>query len=290
MSSRVNARLNRSFDQTFPERKSRGADLPCIPSLQILAATRAWSSVDTLVCASTLALATAAVIAYGVRAPSSQLFGSSVFHGDSSRRSLALTFDDGPSPGTSRLLDLLDHYQVPATFFQCGANVQRHPSIARDVLAAGHEIGNHTFSHARLCPRLGWKLNLLSGEAIYQEFAITQQVIKDATGFRPRHLRAPYGLRWFGIAEAQRRLDLLGVMWTVIGHDWEWPSARIADLILKRSSPGGILCLHDGRDIRANPDISETIAAVRSFVPILKEQGYTFETVTNILTSVPLHH
>jgi peptidoglycan-N-acetylglucosamine deacetylase len=62
------------------------------------------------------------------------------------------------------------------------------------------------------------------------------------------------------------------------------PSARIVDLILARSSPAGILCLHDGRDIRTNPDITETIAAVRSFVPILKDQGYIFETVTDILT------
>jgi peptidoglycan/xylan/chitin deacetylase (PgdA/CDA1 family) len=248
--------------------------------------TQPWPSVSTLACASALSLgATVAAIAYAVRAPSSQCFGSSVFHGDRSRRSLALTFDDGPSPSTSRLLDLLDHYQVPATFFQCGANVVRHPEIARDVVAAGHEIGNHTFSHRRLCPRLGWKLNLLSREDIYQEFATTQQVIEDTTGVRPRHLRAPYGLRWFGVDQTQRRLNLLGVMWTVIGHDWEWTSASIVDLILARSSPAGILCLHDGRDIRVNPDITETIAAVRSFVPILKDQGYIFETVTDILSA-----
>jgi peptidoglycan-N-acetylglucosamine deacetylase len=73
-------------------------------------------------------------------------------------------------------------------------------------------------------------------------------------------------------------------MWTVISHDWEWPSASIVDLILARSSPACIHCLHDGRDIRANPDITETIAAVRSFVPILNDQGYIFETVTDILT------
>ncbi len=248
------------------------------------AAKDGWAAAGVVAGASALALAaTVGVLAYGVRAPAAQLFGRSLFHGDRSRRAMALTFDDGPSPGTLRLLELLDHLQVRATFFQCGANVERHPEIARAVQAGGHEIGNHTFSHARLCPRLGWQPNLLSREDIYREFAATQRVIQATTGVRPRYLRAPYGLRWFGVEEAQRRLELLGVMWTVIGRDWEWPAARVAELVLRRASPGGIACLHDGRDVQRDPDISDTLEAVARIVPVLKDQGYRFETVSDLL-------
>ena len=223
---------------------------------------------------------------YAVKAPSSQVFGRSVFKGSSNRRSIALTFDDGPSPGTLHLLDYFAQQGVRATFFQCGANVQRHPEIARAVQRAGHEIGNHTFSHPRLCPRLGWQLNVRSRQNVFDEFAQTQHVLH-GLGIGPVLLRAPYGLRWFGMRQAQRQLGLLGVMWTVIGHDWEWEPEAVADLVLAKAAPGGIVCLHDGRDTRPNPNIDTTIAAVKRIVPALQRQGYTFETVSELLQPRP---
>ena len=227
--------------------------------------------------------ATAAVLWHGTASRSSQLFGRSIYRGDSKQRAIALTFDDGPSESTPALLDLLAEYRVPATFFQCGLNVQRHPEIARRVLREGHEIGNHTFSHIRICPRIGWKLNLRSPQNIFDEIARTQQIITAETGHIPRLFRAPYGFRWFGLAPALRRLNLLGVMWTVLGRDWELSARQIADLVLAKATPGGILCLHDGRDIRPNPDLSEMITALRVILPSLLEQGYRFETVSNLI-------
>lgn len=220
---------------------------------------------------------------YGVHGRSAQVFGPSVSRGSGRRRSIALTFDDGPSEGSLRLIEYLHAEGIQATFFQCGMNVLRHADIAQSIRDAGHEIGNHTFSHARLCPRLGWKLNLLSPETIYQEFARTQDILDSEVGVRPVLLRAPYGMRWFGMRAAQRRLGLLGVMWTVIGYDWAWPADQIADRVLKKATPGGIVCLHDGRDIRPDPDIRETLAAVRRIVPALRDQGYRFETVSDLL-------
>ena len=196
---------------------------------------------------------------------------------------MALTFDDGPSPGTLELLDYFAQQGIKATFFQCGANIERHPEIARAVHAGGHEIGNHTFSHARLCPRLGWQPNLRSAANIFSEFARTQDVLEREVGVRPALLRAPYGLRWFGLRAVQRKLGLLGVMWTVIGRDWELDAPSIARLVLDRTAPGGILCLHDGRDIQPNPDIGQTIEAVKRLVPALQQQGYRFETVSELL-------
>ncbi len=227
--------------------------------------------------------AAVAGIIYGVRGRSAQIFGRSVNRGNGRRRSIALTFDDGPSESTPVLLDYLAGQDVKATFFQCGVNVARYGEIAKAVHVAGHEIGNHTFSHMRLCPRVGWTLNLQSSKSIYREFSETQRVIKDAVGVFPSLLRAPYGLRWFGLRYAQRRLGLTGVMWTVIGHDWEWKAREIADFVLERASAGGIICLHDGRDIQRDADISEMIQAVRMIVPVLKDRGFRFETVSELL-------
>ena len=108
-------------------------------------------------------------------------------------------------------------------------------------------------------------------------------MIETELGLYPTLMRAPYGLRWFGVAEAQRRLGLLGVMWTVIGHDWAWNAEQISALLLARARPGGIICLHDGRDIQPEPDISAMMQAIRYVVPALRSKGYAFETVSQLL-------
>lgn len=233
--------------------------------------------------AAAVAAGVAGTLVYAVKGRSAQIFGPSVYRGQRSRRSIALTFDDGPSDSSLDLVAYLAEEKVTATFFQCGLNVLRSPKVARTIAQAGHEIGNHTFSHPRLAPRIGWQLNLKRPSSIYGEFATTQEIILGETGFKPTLLRAPYGMRWFGMNATQRSLGLLGVMWTVIGHDWEWPADRITKRVLAKASPGGIVCLHDGRDIRPNPDIRETMQAVRELVPILKDQGYGFETVSQLL-------
>lgn len=228
-------------------------------------------------------LAATAVLAYGVAGRSSQFFGESVYRGPGRRRSLALTFDDGPSESTHELLDLLGEQRIPGTFFQCGMNVLRHPSIARRVRDEGHEIGNHTFSHPCLGPDFRHRPVFKSRSFIYEELAKAQEVIDAEVGIRPTLMRAPYGLRWFGVAEAQQELGLLGVMWTVIGHDWEWNAEQISALLLARARPGGIICLHDGRDIQPNPDVRAMLQAVAHIVPALRSKGYSFETVSQLL-------
>ena len=214
-------------------------------------------------------------LAYATRGRSSAFFGPSVWHGDTSRRSLALTFDDGPSEATPEILAILRKYNVPATFFMCGSNVRRLPGIACDVRDAGHEIGNHSDTH----PHFHFKSSVF----IKNEFARAQSTIEDVLGVTPTLLRAPFGVRWFGFRAMQRKLGLLGVMWTVIARDWRDPAPAVAARVLKHAGNGGILCLHDGRALRPNPDISSTIAAVREFVPRLLERGYEFQTVSALL-------
>jgi peptidoglycan/xylan/chitin deacetylase (PgdA/CDA1 family) len=139
----------------------------------------------------------------------------------------------------------------------------------------GHEIGNHTDTHARL-----WLRSLPS---VREEVGRAQESIAEATGAAPRLFRAPYGVRWFGLRKVQREYNLLGVMWTVIGLDWKLNSARIASRICAGASNGAILCLHDGRELEPSPDISNTIEAVRIIVPRLLDAGYGFRTVSSLI-------
>jgi len=220
-------------------------------------------------------LLTSAALAWAVRGRASSVLGPSIYHGPRNRKVLALTFDDGPSESTPRVLELLHKHQTPATFFQIGANVERLPDVARAVYAAGHEIGNHSHTHPLFC--------FHSARFIYRDFARAQSAIADATGRPPTLLRAPFGARWFGFRKAQRRLGLLGVMWTAIGYDWKLKADKIEGRMLAGAANGAILCLHDGREVRANPDIRETVAAVGRLIPALRDQGYEFDTVSRLL-------
>jgi peptidoglycan/xylan/chitin deacetylase (PgdA/CDA1 family) len=219
-----------------------------------------------------LPVAAVALAAYAVRGKSSSLLAPSIWHGDRKRPAIALTFDDGPSESTPALLELLGRHDVKATFFMCGQNVRRLTDIAREVSAAGHEIGNHTDTH----PALYFK----SPEFIYREMAAAQETISLIT--KPKLFRAPYGVRWLGLRSAQKRLNLTGVMWTEIGRDWMWPASRISELLLKRAENGAIFCLHDGRTLQHAPDIRATLDAVESILPILKQRGFSFETVSQL--------
>jgi peptidoglycan/xylan/chitin deacetylase (PgdA/CDA1 family) len=214
--------------------------------------------------------------AYAVRGKSSSLIAPSIWHGDRKRPALALTFDDGPSESTPALLEMLAQHDVKATFFMCGQNVRRLKEIAREVAAAGHEIGNHSDSH----PALYFK----SPEFIHRELALTQESISLITKATPRLFRAPYGVRWPGLRRAQARLNLTGVMWTSIARDWKWPASRIARLLISKASNGAILCLHDGRELQRAPDIRATLDAVEVVLPILKER-FTFEMVSQLIAS-----
>ncbi|MEJ7606319.1 MAG: polysaccharide deacetylase family protein [Bryobacteraceae bacterium] len=212
--------------------------------------------------------------AWAVRGRSSRAFGNSVWKGPGDRPDIALTFDDGPSPGTEALLDTLADFGVPATFFICGVHARRQPGTVRRIVELGHEPGNHTDTHPRL-----W---LRSPAYIQQEIAVAQRAIVDAGGVAPKWFRAPFGVRWFGVDQAQRQLGLTGAMWTVMGSDWRLDGAAVAKRMKTRAHNGAIFCLHDGRELQPEPDIANTIDAVRIAVPALLRDGYRFRTLTEL--------
>jgi peptidoglycan-N-acetylglucosamine deacetylase len=212
---------------------------------------------------------------WAVRGRSSSVFGPSVWRGPRETCAISLTFDDGPSESTLELLDILARYSALATFFQCGEHVRRLPAVSRQVCAQGHEIGNHTDTHPYLC--------LKSTAFIRNELARAQDAIAEATGHSPTLFRPPFGVRWFGLREAQRELGLMSVMWTTIARDWKLPASRISARLLAGASNGAILCLHDGRQMQRNPNIRETLLSVREVLPRLAERGFHFVTVSDLL-------
>lgn len=218
--------------------------------------------------------ASAGLVAWGVRGRSATWIAPSVWRGPRERRALALTFDDGPSESTPRLLEDLARFRARATFFQCGHHARRLPAVAREVAAAGHEIGNHTDTHPALYFR--------SPAFIEAEIARAQEAIEKATGHLPRLFRAPFGARWFGLAGAQRRHGLMGVMWTLIARDWKLPAPAVATRLLAGASPGSVLCLHDGRLLVHRPDVESTLGAVRRLLPVWVDRGYELITVSEL--------
>jgi peptidoglycan/xylan/chitin deacetylase (PgdA/CDA1 family) len=219
--------------------------------------------------------AAAGWMAWAVRGRSAGVFGASMWRGPRAERSIALTFDDGPSESTPAILEILARHGVPATFFQCGKNVERLPELARAVAQAGHEIGNHSYSHPMFC--------FHSGGFMEDELRRAQQSIGTHTGAVPVWFRAPYGVRWPGLGKAQAKLGLTGVMWTVIGYDWSLKAGEVVKRVCQGVTNGAILCLHDGRELRVRPDAGETVEAVRRLVPVLLDRGYRFETVSRLL-------
>jgi peptidoglycan/xylan/chitin deacetylase (PgdA/CDA1 family) len=214
-------------------------------------------------------------LAWAVRGRSASVFGRSVWRGPRHRPALALTFDDGPSETTPQILEILARHGAAATFFQCGVNVDRLPQIAREVASAGHQIGNHSYSHPYLFLR--------TPGGIEEELRRAQEAIERHTGARPAWFRAPYGARWFGLGRAQRKMQLTGVMWSAIGYDWKRRADEVVARMTASASNGAILCLHDGRELRRKPDARNTVEAVRLLVPLLLDRGYKFETIGRLI-------
>jgi peptidoglycan/xylan/chitin deacetylase (PgdA/CDA1 family) len=187
-----------------------------------------------------------------------------------SRPVLALTFDDGPHPElTPKLLDLLRREGVRATFYVIGRSVDEYPEIARRIVAEGHEIANHSYTHPALTG--------LSASRLASEIEKTTAAIERATGRRPTNMRPPYG----AINERVRRtmtqtygLDV--IMWSVDPLDWKRPGASVVtQRLVDGATPGGILLTHD-----IHPG---TIEAMPETIKRLKEKGYGFVTVSQLL-------
>lgn len=237
-----------------------------------------WSVI--LLAAVVLAVAAGLLFWYACTVPSSQWFGPVLVRGPSSGRRIALTFDDGPAhPYTERILDILRERRVPATFFVCGKNVERAPEILRRILAEGHAVGNHTYSHPFIYFR--------SRATIAAEIDRAQEAIQMVAGSRPTVFRPPYGARWFGLMPVLRKRGLRLVMWSDTGYDWKLGREGIVQTALRDLRPGAVILLHDGREVRppAQIDRSETVEALPAIIDGALKRGYTFVPINEFLGS-----
>lgn len=198
------------------------------------------------------------------------------WHGPSNQKVIALTFDDGPNePYTSQILDILKKYDVKATFFMVGKNVEKYPEVARKVAAEGNVIGNHSWDH----PNLIFKTN---GQ-IRREILKTGNLIGQVTGVNPELFRPPYGGDDLMTLTQIHKLGYVTVKWSMSFEDWKQPGVDKILTRLPMVQNGSIILLHDGNRLFHGADRSQTVAALPEIILQLKKEGYSFVTVPQLL-------
>lgn len=197
-----------------------------------------------------------------------------VIHGSRQHKVIALTFDDGPhNEYTEQILDILKQYQVKATFFVLGKQVVEYPGIIERAYIEGHEIGNHTYYHMNI--------RKASKKEIQQQIEQTQKVVFWVTGERPKVFRPPFGYHNKNVVRLAEEEDCTVVLWTYDkdSKDWSLPGVmRIAKAVLKDADNGDIILMHDS--VEGN---SQTVDALKIILPELKERGFQFVTVSELI-------
>ena len=188
-----------------------------------------------------------------------------VFNGSRRHKRVALTFDDGPSEYTPKVLHVLKREHAKATFFEIGEQVPGLAENSRAVLASGNELGNHSLHHESHPGRAS--------------MAETNRRIKAATGFEPCLFRPPGGAFNSRVVADAHRLGMTTVVWNVDPRDWSRPgTSAIYSRVVSATRPGSIVIMHDGGGNR-----SETVAALPRIIHTLRHRGYSFVTVTKLL-------
>lgn len=202
-----------------------------------------------------------------------QLTGRLVSRVDITEKVVALTLDDGPSGHTAEVLRILDAARVPATFYLTGSELQRHPEAGAAIARAGHEIGNHSYSHRRMV--------LVSPATVAEEVERTDTAIA-ATGYRgPVTFRPPHGKKLWALPRYLAEHDRTTVTWDVAADSEGDPDAEtIVEDTVRSVRPGSIILLHVMYDGRA-----ASRAALPRIVDRLRGDGYRFVTVSELLAS-----
>lgn len=220
-------------------------------------------------------------ILYKILKPS---FPGCLWTGATNSRAIALTFDDGPHPQyTPELLQVLDHYNIPASFFWLGVCVDKAPSVAREVYQRGHWIGLHGYYHH--------SFPLLSPVMLKQSLEKTQDAIRAALATAPpnarfcqidleniRDVRPPNGLFTPQTLSLLHQWNYRPVMWSVVPEDWVRPGISVVvRRVLHQVQNGSLIVLHDG--YCGGQDVAQTTAQL---IPQLVQQGYQFVTIDQL--------
>jgi peptidoglycan/xylan/chitin deacetylase (PgdA/CDA1 family) len=201
-----------------------------------------------------------------------QVFGELVNHVDTKEKVVALTYDDGPNPPyTNQLLDIFDRNQIKATFFVIGKIIEKHPETVRLILSKGHEVGNHSYSHKSLISENPWfiRSEIEKTDKLLRELGVKQEI----------HFRAPYGRKFIVLPYILAKMDKKNILWNVDSKDYEASNSEVIEnFVLEQIRPGSIILMHDGGGER-----SRTLAATEMLIKKLKEKGYTFKTVSQLI-------
>lgn len=185
-------------------------------------------------------------------------------------KTVALTFDDGPHGTlTPQILDVLARYNAKCTFFVLGSNVQRYPGIVSRMVSEGHEVANHSWSHANLATA--------SYDTVSSQISRTNEAIMSACGRKPRLMRPPYGACNAALTSRMKsEYGLTTVLWSVDTNDWRKPgTSAIVSRAVNGARPGSIILVHDIHTATAN--------AIEGIVKGLTERGYEFVTVSTLM-------
>ena len=228
-----------------------------------------------------IALATAILLVIALvglrqvsRSRTFQFFGELIPRVNTSQKVVALTFDDGPTAeATDQILAILSETNIKATFFVTGAELEQNLEQGRKIVAAGHQLGNHSYSHVRMF--------LVTPSFVQQEIESTDKLIRD-TGYQGEiFFRPPYGKKLFALPYYLSKRRRRSVTWDVEPDSYPEIAAnadKIVEHVLSKTQPGSIIILHV-----MYPNRRESMKAVKKIVERLKAQGYTFKTVSELL-------
>ena len=211
--------------------------------------------------------------------PGNSFYGETVTSGKvaDGKKLVVLTFDDGPYPPfTQELVAVLEEKQVKATFFVVGNNAAKFPDIVKLAVSKGHEVALHADEHKDF-------LKLNSSE-LAGNISSGKKKLEELTGKPVKYMRPPHGFRDWAVMEEASKAGLTVVNWSVIPRDWTNPGAKeIADRVCKDVFPGAIVLLHDGDAPAQKASRAQTVEATSLIIDRLREQGYNFVTVSELL-------
>ncbi|WP_102347732.1 polysaccharide deacetylase family protein [Bacillus sp. Marseille-P3661] len=217
------------------------------------------------------------VTSYGLfnlsKSRSTQLFGGLVTQVETSEKVLALTFDDGPSIYTDEILSVLDEEDIKATFFLTGREIKGNLDAAKKIVHEGHEVGNHSYSHQRMVLKLP--------DFIRNEIELTDTLIREAGYKGEIHFRPPYGKRLIVLPYYLAKHERKTILWNIEPETYPEiaaDSTKIVDHVVKNTKPGSIVLMHVMYESRR-----ESLEAVKNIITSLREEGYTFKTVSELL-------
>ena len=197
-------------------------------------------------------------------------FGKNIVRLNTDKRIVALTYDDGPNPPyTERLLDVLAKHNVKATFFMIGNRIAKHPETVDRVIAEGHQIGNHSYSHPLLgfLPPFYVQCQIERTDDLIRQHGIVEEIV----------FRAPMLTRFLPVAYVLAKLDRTHISCDVWSWDWTTQNPdKITKTVLKKIKPGSIIVLHDGKAENRKANRSGTIEATDRIITALKQDGYQF--------------